>query len=63
MSIHQQEKKSPRGVHHLSSTIHQEKSPKDICMRERDPNYLKRAQISAKYPSPKWESYDKNEMK
>jgi hypothetical protein len=39
-------------MHHLSSTINQEKSKKDICIRERDPNFLKRAQILAKYPSP-----------
>jgi hypothetical protein len=35
MTIHKQEKKSPRGVHHLISTIHQEISPKIIFTRER----------------------------
>jgi hypothetical protein len=34
ISIHMQEDKPPRGVHHFSSTIYQDKHPK-CCTRER----------------------------
>jgi hypothetical protein len=49
--------KSPRGLHHLISSIHQEITPKFICKRDKHKKSSSIVKISAKYFS-QWESYD-----
>jgi hypothetical protein len=47
ITIQEQVRNPPRGVHRLASSIHQEITPKIICKRERETKMLKSSENSA----------------
>ena len=62
LSIHKQEKKSPRGAHHLAQQFIKRYHQKSFA-QERD---TKISQVGWKFQPlvfSQWESYNKNEMK